>query len=273
MRVVRPAATAIVFVTVLAPAAALSQQATTHREEAVDAFAKGRAHYKRGEYAEAAKELERAHALDPDSATLKYNLARVYELMGEFDRAIAYYLSYASKLESDSKERLEIEATIERLRGAAARQAAHEPEPPKTASSKSADAEEEPTAKARSQPPLSLQPSEEEEAGSLFPVVLVSGGGALVAAGALSWLLARSAESEANELTMDPNRTAYQERVNRAETFALLGDIAIITGIAAASIGVVVLLSADGGGSDEGDLRVWAAPLEHGAALGVGGQL
>ena len=63
--------------------------ASAQSRAAVEHYERGRDHYQAGRYPEAAEELELAHQLDPESPTLAYNLARVYELMNDFERAAA----------------------------------------------------------------------------------------------------------------------------------------------------------------------------------------
>jgi tetratricopeptide (TPR) repeat protein len=99
--------------------------------EAVEFYRQGRDHYRSGDYREAIEDLERALMLDPGSATLVYNLARVHELLGELDQALEYYQHYLRLLpEGEDKERDRIEATIERLQGARAEFEAGETQPP-----------------------------------------------------------------------------------------------------------------------------------------------
>jgi tetratricopeptide (TPR) repeat protein len=73
--------------------------------------------YEQGRYREAAEELERARALDPNAPELLYNLGLVYERLNEFDRAIEYF-TYYLRFDLDDDERERIERTIARLRGA-----------------------------------------------------------------------------------------------------------------------------------------------------------
>ena len=58
--------------------------------------------------------------LDPESPTLAYNLARVYELMGEFERSAEYYALLIAITPEDDEQRQSAEAALERVRGAQA---------------------------------------------------------------------------------------------------------------------------------------------------------
>lgn len=96
-------------------------QATGHEPpaEAMVLFESAREHYRNGRYPEASEELERALVLDPSAPTLLYNLGRVYELMGEYDRAITTYERLlAVTPDASPEERAQTETTLARLRGA-----------------------------------------------------------------------------------------------------------------------------------------------------------
>lgn len=98
-----------------------SAQATGHEPpaEAMVLFESARELYRNGRYPEAAEELERALVLDPSAPTLLYNLGRVYELMGEYDRAITTYERLlAVTPDATPEERSQTETTLARLRGA-----------------------------------------------------------------------------------------------------------------------------------------------------------
>jgi tetratricopeptide (TPR) repeat protein len=95
-------------------------QATGHEPppEAMTLFESARDHYRNGRYAEAVEELERALVLDPAAPTLLFNLGRVYELMGEYDRSIATFERLLAVIGPDAEERAQTETTLARLRGA-----------------------------------------------------------------------------------------------------------------------------------------------------------
>jgi tetratricopeptide (TPR) repeat protein len=86
---------------------------------AIAHYKKGRELYLAGRYREAVVELEAAVALDPESPNLLYNLARVYELLGEIDTSIAHYKHYRELLPpSEVEERARVDGTLQRLEGA-----------------------------------------------------------------------------------------------------------------------------------------------------------
>lgn len=82
-------------------------------------YNRGREHYQAGRYREALQELEMAVNLDPSSPNLAYNVARVYELLGEIDQAIAFYRRYRDMLPANERaERERTVLTLQRLEGA-----------------------------------------------------------------------------------------------------------------------------------------------------------
>jgi tetratricopeptide (TPR) repeat protein len=102
----------------LASARAAAQEHATP-PEALQYFANAREHYRLGRYPQAAADLERAIMLDPSSATLHYNLARVYELMSQLPQALEHYRVYVGLLPaSEGEERERTQAAIQRLQGA-----------------------------------------------------------------------------------------------------------------------------------------------------------
>jgi len=104
----------------LAIASPLAAQSGDTPPEAITLYAEAREHYGAGRYQDAAVALESALVLDPDSPTLVYNLARVYELLGQLDRALEHYERYQRLLpQQQAEEQNRADATIRRLQGAA----------------------------------------------------------------------------------------------------------------------------------------------------------
>jgi tetratricopeptide (TPR) repeat protein len=103
------------------PTSAAAQRGVSQAEqrEAVELYRRGREHFEAGRYREAIADLEQALARDPSSPTLVYNVARVYELLGELDQAIRYYQVFLRMLGPDEDdERTRVADTIARLQGA-----------------------------------------------------------------------------------------------------------------------------------------------------------
>jgi len=99
--------------------------------EAVRFFAEAREHCAGGRYQDAARALERALVLDPDSPTLAYNLARVGELLGDLGAALELYQRYQRLLpQQQAGEQEQADGTIRRLEGALATHRPEQPPPP-----------------------------------------------------------------------------------------------------------------------------------------------
>ena len=87
--------------------------------EAVQHYQNGRDLYHEGRYREAIVELQAALELDPTSPELTYNVARVYELLGDIDTALRYYARSRALLPTTAtEERERTTTTIQRLEGA-----------------------------------------------------------------------------------------------------------------------------------------------------------
>ncbi len=193
--------------------------------EALEFFEAGRAHYEAGRYSEAAASLEQALALDPNSATLVFNLARIYELLGELDRAITYGHRYRGMMEHDPEEMARADATLRRLEGArdylAMRQANEAPEL-RTMESR-------------------IIVHERGVVDTAFWAVLGTGAGLLVG-GAVLGGLATKRNNEANDLvaadSADQSRRA--DLRDEADSFALTADILLGAG-AATSVAALLL--------------------------------
>ena len=122
----------LVWVTSLVPSGARAQAdlSADTPPEAIEFYRQAREFYEAGAYRDAAQALERALVLDPDSPTLVFNLARVYELLGDLDRSLRYYEHYQRLLpQQQAREQERAEATIRRLQGARESDALQSPTP------------------------------------------------------------------------------------------------------------------------------------------------
>lgn len=200
---------------------------------AVEAYRQARELYEAGQYPEAAVALEHALHLDPDSPTLVYNLARVYELLGELDRAVALYERYQTMLpDQQAREQERAEATLRRLRGARDSQARAAPTPPP-----------------REVEPLRQLPGvvlvrEHGVADAAFFITLIVGGTSL-AAGAVFGGLALDARSNAESFVLTPDRNIADrnELAQRAQAFGAVADVTLsLGGIAVLAAGMLYFL-------------------------------
>lgn len=206
---------------------ALAQE-DTHEppDEAIQFFESGRAHYEAGRYEEAAVDLERALQLDPDSTTLIFNLARIYELLGDLDKAIQFGERYLELLPEDMvDERERAETTLRRVRGAqewlALRQA------------------EEPPELRQLTPTVIVR--ERGVADTAFWATLAAGAGLLAVGGALG-AVAWAKRNEAHDFIIreEADRNAQTDVMDRADRFALSTDILLAAGLAT-EIGALLL--------------------------------
>ena len=113
--------------------------ARTHFDAALE-------HYRRGEYRQAAIELDRALRQDPQGKDLVYNLGLVHEKLGEIDQSIAQFRRLL-RMETDPRERDRIQRMIRRLEGA------------RTLDRREADADEPPEERRGPSPSRPRQPS------------------------------------------------------------------------------------------------------------------
>lgn len=191
-------------------------RATTKEETppraALDHYEKGRALYLAGRYREAVDELESALRLDPDSPNLVYNLAHVYELLGEIDLAIRHYRHYRALLgEAEQLERDRVDGTLQRLEGA--REHVVEPPPPP--------------------PPAPVaQRVERGVADAAFWSITALALGTFAAGGVLG-KMAVDAEHDAQRIQLIEANDfqARQRKIDRSNDLALACDISLLAGV------------------------------------------
>ncbi len=215
-----------------APSASAAGVSDTTPPEAVEFYRRARESYDAGRYREAADDLERALMLDPASPTLVYNLARVYELLGDLNRALQYYERYQRLLpEQQAREQDRAAATIRRLQGAQESDQMEAPAPP---------VEVEPL---RQLPGLVLV-RERGVADTAFWVTL-TGGVALLAVGAVFGSLALVERQSATDFVLDGTNDPSQRSgaLDRAHTYGYVTDGALGAGaIAVVAAGLLYFL-------------------------------
>lgn len=191
-----------------APESSAEVEARKHFEQALELYRSGR-------YALARDELKAAAALDPNGKDLFFNLALVYEKLGQLSEAIAALERY-QQLETEPKERERAQVTIVRLRGAEVAA------PPFAATA--------PCAPAPAPPPRSR----------LTPVVIAAASLAVVSLVVGSVFGAKAlADDPAGERTSTTQSVeALRARGERAEREAVVADVAFA--VAAASAGTAI---------------------------------
>jgi tetratricopeptide (TPR) repeat protein len=222
--------------------------------DALAHYNRGREHYQAGRYRDALLELEVAVNLDPSSPNLVFNVARIYELLGEIDHAIAFYRRYLEMLPANElEERERTSLTLQRLEGART----HVVEEPTKA------------------PPVVRERGVADAA-----FWTVAGIGALTLAGAAvtgALALTTERDSEQFRLGEDGSNAARQRLVDRSERFALACDTMLLAGV---SLGVTAILLyalrekpvASARSADtkvDLDVRAW----QDGAMIGLRGSL
>lgn len=204
--------------------------------------------------------FERAYALGRQAADL-YNIARIYEQMGQPQRAREYYRRFLAHAELSPEERKEGKARLSAL-----------PPPPEPAPAPTvAEPEPEPEPGAESAPP-----SRENRrhwtiitGATLLPVgavALLSGG--VMASSALT--RARNAERGAEgQPDVDPTQALEQARRQATASDVLLGlgGTVAVTGVAMLTAGLVRQRRARRGGDEPA--RVAVTPMGAGVRLNV----
>jgi len=212
-----------------APAAALAQQPgdpeppeNPTEAEAQRRYHNGRQLYEEGRYSEAVVELEAALALDPDEPVLLYNLALVQEKLGHYDEAIGA-LRRMLQGEIPDDERARAESAIRRLEGARTYSAPPRPEVIRVPV---------PVEVERPPPQGSFG-----RADTVFFVAVGATAAALVTT-AIAGALALSAETDVDRFVLGETGDLddRQAVVDRADSLALVADVAlVVTAVAAVS--------------------------------------
>ncbi len=230
-------------VTSLSPARADDASAPA---EARAHYERGRAHYQAGRYKEAVVELERALSIDPHSPNLVYNVARVYELLGDMDRAIAYYERYQTMLPPhESEERERVESTLQRLRGAR---------------------ENGPVQPANAGQPQQQPRMKRGVADAAFWVTLGTSASAFAASGVTGALALEGNKTAQNfVLGKDGDVAERNHEVRRADRLALATDVLVLCGATFAVTSVLLYMLREKPVEDE-------APAEAGFGFGANGQ-
>jgi tetratricopeptide (TPR) repeat protein len=193
-------------------------------QAAVDHYMLGRRQYLAGRYREALVELKMALELDRNAPDLLYNVARVYENLGELDEAIAYYQRYLALMPLEQiEERDRTEKTIRRLQGAKHEIATTEPRP------------------------IIHDAPAEPHAGRADLAFWITGaaGVALLAGGATCGILAVRKYDAVGEFVVGTDGTLDQRKSisDDANRFALLADgLFIASGLALTSAALLFLL-------------------------------
>ena len=225
------AATGSLVVLLAGPVAA---QEPSAEDRAYDLFQQSVEKYREGQFEEAAALLEEANRLDPDPI-LVYNLARAYEGMGDFERAVTAYQQYLRDA-PDARDRGAVEARVETL------------EREIRDRERRGDREGEPG----QQVPGS--------SGSVAPFFLVGLGVAGLGVGTVFGILSNDAHTEAENA---PDFTTAFLAQEDAEAWAIAANVALVAGgVALAAGGAWLIIEAVTGDEEPGGASVsaWLGP-------------
>lgn len=201
-------------------------------------------HYQQGRFTDAAQEYEQAYRLS-NRPGLLYNAFLGYRDAGERRDALRVLRAYLAAV-PDRPDRTVLEAraaTLEREVAESERVAAAEPTPtpPPTP--------DEPPASVP--PPIAApHPSDRARAepSRVLPIVLFGVGGALVAAAVVTGIVTLGQHADlADACPSGTCAPSLQGDIDSMQSFALATDILAVTGIAAASAGLVLWLTARAG--------------------------
>lgn len=196
--------------------------------EAVELYQQGRELYQQGRYRDALVAMQRAAALDPTSANLAYNVARVHELLGEIDEAIRSYQRYLDLLpQSEEEERARVRGIMRRLDGARRELTPQHPTEP--------EPETEPGSALRAPESVPIVVREHGVADGWFFTTAGTGVLALIG-GTICGIHAMSLQTDASNFVVgrDGSLSQHDAIVSNSNSFALLADIGIFAGAALA---------------------------------------
>lgn len=196
--------------------------------KAREAFNRGRIHYDNGNFQRSAEAFEEAYRLS-NRHPLLYNLYLAYRDANQQDnaaRALASYLALVDAVEN----RTQLEARLKALEDGIAKREAEE-----AADREQAVAEPAPA------PPVQKDASEQKR-WWLMPVAVMASGGALMAGSLATGLMAlgkqNKLETSCSGNVCDPSQKATADS---GQTLALVTDVLLFSGIAAAATGTVLL--------------------------------
>jgi hypothetical protein len=254
----------------LAPAPTRAQAPTAEADaRARELYLRGDRLYAEGRYEEAVEAFRESYRLS-GRPLLLFNLANAYERLARYEEALAALRDYAPHAPVEEED--QIRARIESLtRRAEAQRAAEAPADGAAGDGSSGGS----TGAPEDVPPDA--PARAGGDGGLIAAgaVLAATGGALVVGGAVFGALALDARDEAQAGCADAGGVTVcdasaEDALDRDATFALLADVGLFAGGAAAATGVVLLvlgLSAGGDGESASD----AGGLAPVVGLGPGG--
>jgi tetratricopeptide (TPR) repeat protein len=228
--------------------------AQTDDERARMHFQAGNAYFQTGEYDAALREFQRSFELSARPA-LFYNMALVYERLGDLEQAIAHLRRFLAEAPEAEAQRATLEARIAnlqpRLEAQQARDAAEAERARRLEVEEQRRREEE------------QRRAADESSGGLPTLTWVGwiAGAAGLATFAVFGGLTLATASDLEENCV-PLGTCTQADVDSLTTYALIADIGLVVGVLGAGLGTLVLAMSGGGEAE-------AAPPATGAGAAV----
>lgn len=217
--------------------------------------------YNDGDYEEAIELFEDAYELE-QVPNLVYNIAKSYEKMEDYDRAVEHYREFAISPDVDSEARASAIERIERLREIADLRKEEVDQTRKAA--RQAEAGEEPTAAEQ----LPKRDGGQQGAGGSTAHWWALGSGvALLGAGTGFGLAASSsADLARNADTYDERRAA----ADSGPTRAIIADGFLVAGAAASALGLYLYFTGDDASAEQAHRKATFSPWVSGESTGLG---
>jgi len=234
-------------------------------EQARGHFRLGRAHYDNGDFLRAAQEFEAAFAISLHSQLL-YNIYLAYRDANVTSKAAEALKGYLEQV-ADVPNRAQLAARLESLQ----QSLANTPQQTTTTTTTATTTGTTPTeAAATTQPETATAPETTGPAttstasdapavsggDTLVPIIIMGAGGALIIGGVITGIMTSGKESDLGKLCPDmtcspANASEGMDLQSSGNTLALVTDILLFTGIAAAGTGAVLFLLSGGEESSE----------------------
>jgi len=210
---------------------------------AVDLHDEAHQLYEAGEYHKAIEKLERALTLDPEGAELAYNIALIYEKLGDVDKAEQFYRK-SLELEKEPGMREKLEGILKRIEGAKREMEprASRPAPPMA-----------PSAAAPAPPAASAPPRQNVPwlvAGTVAAVGFTVG---------TSFAVAAVSRNPGSEARTGPDRSIIdlQDDADAAHTYAIVADVSFLVGTLATGLAVYFFFGRDDPGASAARAAPW----------------
>lgn len=255
--------------------------ATTKAERAAadqrarELFVQGDAAYAEGRYEQALTAFDEAHRLSA-RPQLFYNISNALERLARYEEAAVALEKYLAG--GKVKDRDVIQKRLENLQKRAADQRA---EREKAANEEALAAKEREEAEQKRRDAERTQreaPPPREEPSSVVPWVLVVGGAAVFATGAVFGGMTLAARGDASDGCADGGgghlcSAEARSALDREKTFGVVADVGMVTGLVLSGVGVTWLLTrgSSGRASAPASAQVGVRGFANGGGLQLGG--